>query len=296
MSSSSAPSSASSVVDAQPHGAILLERHEPARDARLVACTTIDGMPAAASRRIASAAPGSSSTPSGSRDVVRVVDDRPVAIEQRGATPHARSVTRRAAHGARASSSAARVGSTARRSSEQSRRRAHAADDAPELAGAQRDVAHRSASPASAMRRARKLRASGNAPPPTLAVVVDDVARDAARRAARDAAASARARSSSAGAPSSASAGISRSARGRLAIERERRLERGERELVDAIRARERILAASRRCQRRVADDEPGLRSAEQLVAAHHDDATRRPRSASRAVGSPVSPNRRRAR
>jgi hypothetical protein len=57
----------------------------------------------------------------------------------------------------------------------------------------------------------------------------------------------------------------------RIAIDGQRRLESGERELVDAERAREWVLAHPGH-QRRIAGDDPGLRPTEQLVAAHRDD------------------------
>ena len=116
----------------------------------------------------------------------------------------------------------------------------HAADDGRDRrrAGA---LAHRSASPASATATLGSS-ASGNAPAPTLPIVsttshatpVAVRARAAARRRARAARRPAR---------RAARASGSRERARRIAIERERRLERGERELVDAIRARERIPA-----------------------------------------------------
>src|SRR5207248_1202644 len=57
----------------------------------------------------------------------------------------------------------------------------------------------------------------------------------------------------------------------RLSIERERRLERREGQLVDTIRACERI-PAQRRDRGALADDDPRLGATKQLVAAHRDE------------------------
>ena len=134
---------------------------------------------------------------------------------------------------------------------------------------ARRRLAHRSASPASATA-APGSSASGNAPAPTLPIV--STTSHAMPSAISDALQRAGARAQLVGrrAEQGERGDLRERARG-LAIERERRLERGERELVHAIRARERI-PSHRVDPLRVADDEPRLRSAEQLVAAHHDD------------------------
>ena len=108
-----------------------------------------------------------------------------------------------------------------------------------------------------ALQRQRRQRAASDA-----GLRRRDLAADARRAAARRA----RGRAPAARAPSAAPASR-RGAPRRVAVQAQRRLQRGEGQLVDAQRAGQRVAAAALDRLAR-ADEEPGLRAAEQLVAA----------------------------
>ena len=105
---------------------------------------------------------------------------------------------------------------------------------------------------------------SGSAPPPTLPAARITSARgpDRRRAAARPGAASV----CLVGRRASPAPG-SRAARAGVAVQPQRRLERGQRQLVDPQRARQRDGGARPRPPPGAPDDQPGLRAAEQLVA-----------------------------
>ena len=225
---------------------------------------------------------------SGSRDVVRVAM---IVPSRSSSAARRRSAHSRAADDARATSSGTSVGRTVRRSRSTSpvvRRARRRAD----RSGAQR-VAHRSASPASATARPRNLRASGTRRRRRCrSVSTTSHATPSATSARRSA--SARAAQLVSRRAEQGERGNLREGAGGIAIERERRLERGERELVDAIRARERILP-HRVDRRRVAEDEsrPAVRRAACRRSSSTIDApashARRAPSARRSVRSPSS-------